>query len=133
MKIKKEDIRKIINILEEADKNLKEGEFYVFENKLIIKEFKLPELWFLEKTEDTKKQQIIYDWMQKQINGDHWIELDFANIYHLVNKDPDYHSEIRPCGLKGNIIDNKLIYNDGTIFESITFEQFEKYVVNGEK
>lgn len=134
MKIKKEDIKKIINILKEADKKLKKGEYFSFENNnLTIENFKLPKYWFLNKTNNKYQQQVIYDWMQKQPFGEHWKNLDYAEVYHLVNEDPD-SSEKRPCGINQNAEGNKLIYDGwdtGKIeFQLISFEEFLKYVVN---
>lgn len=53
MKIKYEDIDRIINILQESKNKLKPGEVFEFNNnKLEINNFKLPEKWYVERNEN---------------------------------------------------------------------------------
>jgi hypothetical protein len=82
---------------------------------------KIPELWYIDKTDNPYKMQVIYDWMQTQKGGDHW-ELSYATTYYLHNNldsDPDGHTYLTD-------------FFNSTNYEFLSFAKFEKYIVNKE-
>lgn len=128
-KISKEALGKIIQELQYKYDNLKEGEFINSTNFSIIPvekepEFIIPDKWFLPKTNNEYYWDLIYDWIKTNADSGHpqgrnWsLDYPFKYISHF-DKNNDRRFEGR-----GNSLPD---------FTLITWEQFERYIVNEEK
>ena len=115
MKVKRQDLKKIILLLEELyNKNKDEiiDILSAFSKTDIEDQFVLPERWFINRTNSSEEMDIIYNYMHSGLvsNGEHWKHI-YCNDYYL-HSDGVGHS---------NKYDN---------FTLITFKQFKKYIVD---
>lgn len=123
IKINRKDIRRIIEILEAKETELGEhDEFIVYDDEELLKSDNsklispIPEKWYLNKLNDHYRKSIIFEWMQRQIDGNHW-KFDYPDEWHL-------HSQHRqglgkPTGYT----------NPQPGFTEISFEFFYEYIV----
>lgn len=114
MKIKKQDINRIIEILQDANNQLKEDEQFCFKNNILFieKVFEIPDKWSLDKIHDIERQEIIKNFMDKNRSGA-W-KLEYASEYYVYGqKVPD-----------GWIFSG----NKSMQFKMVTFEQFLEYI-----
>ncbi len=119
MKIKSNDIDRVIEILQEFKGELKDQEYFEFKNKNLIKEsFIIPEK-FGVKAENEKNAEIIYPYTEKK----------FKQSYNISTT---AHWEIYcVCEFKDGKI--KIITNDRTADQKMPImspENFIKHIVN---
>lgn len=112
MKIKKEDIKKIINILESKYNELEEGEYFEFNGKELVKDnFKLPKFWWIRVTKENQKE--LTKW--RGCTGDYMIPIGYVTgIYNGSWGPKEGTREQNPTP-------------DERFGEEITYEQFKKF------
>lgn len=118
MKFKKKDIDKLINILQAKKKELKYYDddtlFEIIDKNTFICTWKEPERYVV-KANNSKEGKILGKYVAKQYNQTQWLDKDINQNYYL-------HID---CGN----------YKHGNLeiqeyHEEITFEEFEKYIIN---
>jgi len=123
MKIYKENIKRIIQILDEKYNELEDGECFEFKDDKLVKidSFILPYYWYLPLIDDFYEHTIIINWLKSQgVYSQVW-DNDVKNpkkgtkYYHLHGKGL-YHRN----GYHTPLDDSS----------EITFEQFKQYVLN---
>lgn len=123
MKVKKEDLKKLINILEElynkGDKVIDiTNSFNIPKYK---EDFTIPDNWYLSKTDNEHYWEILAKWIKIKGNvlgghpqGKDW-EIEYPSKYVCSYSETKYF-------VGGNVLNHE--------FKEITWEQFEEYIYN---
>lgn len=125
MKIKKEDIDRIISILNNKKKELNEEESFIFKSdnlKYLEKQFQIPKNYYLPLAKNEYEADIIYDFIVNRINKENkgsW-KKEHVYQYHLVVSGGIYETGHRTP------IQNYKYKN----YIKVSFEDFEKYIYN---
>jgi hypothetical protein len=116
MRIKKEDIKRIINILEAQYNELKDGEYFEFNGKGLSKNsFKIPDKWCI-RPNNQEELELIFEFVCKKRE---------AKTLHFY-----YHYPHLPLNVPGSSED--CWASSSPELEIITFEQFREFIKNKE-